>query len=304
MPFTTNQTPSSGAKHVYNLATTIVAAGGTIVKYSNGSTVTNGSPGSHTPLENTNAWILVTAPSGRQYVWQRGGGNHSWTISVSVSAAFSGGDGANAPTAADEKVLINRGSNDALATDGTYRGQYYAGSVAPFGWYAFAYPIGGGDVFSAWFEDPITSPIESPASDADPYVYMAGPYNANTFTKGSSSSWSGASYIPKFYLNKGLGGETFISGIAAYLYSPNGHVDTGMNPQTLKTDLYAVNYMRPISFGTIGGFKGVSTLFAWSFVSGFVPPGDGGSLSDAPLAYWAVGGSLFAKWDGTTTPIK
>lgn len=299
--FLVNTTPISSAEHIHNLLALIAANGGTDPSYGDGTSVTAGVAPT-AALAVGLAWGMITTASGHQWCFQR----HSsvdtyWRITMSVSAAMTGGTPTQAPGSADRIILWGGGSEaspsftNLLPNASTYRAQYYVGDVAPYGFYAMTYPVGGGDINSTVFQDPVITP----ALDADPFVYSV-KASGSVFRIGNAISQDNS---VAFYLAKGLPAEVAVSGTAMYMVNANGSMHTGSSPLNEKYDTYAMGYNRPARYGGTVGFKGWSRLFQWSFTQGLSTPGDGVNAGTSPLAQWTIDDAT-AKWDGASEPLK
>lgn len=111
--------PATGAVAMWAVIATIVAAGGSVLADSDGTTY-NASGGQVTSgassaggLGNTNAWVRVRTVGGHEFTIQRGTTNLVWRIKYSQSAGFSGGtpSASQTPTATDQAIRCGGGTD-------------------------------------------------------------------------------------------------------------------------------------------------------------------------------------------------
>lgn len=129
--FSVNNTPATGSVALYLFITTLVAAGWTKPRDSDGTTysatgvqVTSGAAGAN-GLANSNAWFVVRDPNtARSFCFQRGTTNRVWRIKYSYAAGFIGGapSATQVPSATDETVITG-GGTDAAPTFATNNAQ-------------------------------------------------------------------------------------------------------------------------------------------------------------------------------------
>lgn len=149
-----NVIPATGAAAVYQLKSTLIAAGWTCVGSGDGTTYSAAGDVivSAAALAVTRAWFILRDPGGRREIcFQRGTTNLLWRIKISEEARFTGGS-PNATTvrsATDEHVIFGSGTDASptgvalFGTDGAYRFNCMAenavyGSTNVYTWYCFA----------------------------------------------------------------------------------------------------------------------------------------------------------------------
>ena len=142
--------PATGAVAMWRVISMLVAAGATKVADSDGTTysavgtrVTSGASGAQ-GLGNTNAWVRLQLPGGRELTIQRGASNTVWRVKYSASAYFTGGSpgATQTPSATDEAIRCGGGTDASptylswFATDATYKLYGGAGGAADGFWFA------------------------------------------------------------------------------------------------------------------------------------------------------------------------
>ncbi len=338
--FSTNNNPTTGSRAVYLFLATLVAAGWTKTKDSDGSTfsalgtqITSGASGTN-GLANNSAWFVLRAPAvlgqQRSFCFQRGTTNQAWRIKYSYAAGFVGGSPTSiqVPSATDE-VIVRGGGSDAsptfenvLQTDGSYRFNVCAGDTTVgygfywLGWTATGNPANQGVAFML----DVLAPGSYPSADLDPaviYTDVGGSLWYNTklpYQNGTNAACQVRAYF-------GLGGvATWTSLIAAYYcdaWQPNSYAmagfaesgglfTNGTNGWTSKDDLVPVPYGRPKSCQNYGpavntyGWKGIGQLVKYAAV--LRGHMDTLSVDGGTKNYvWLNGTAL--PWDGSTPTI-
>lgn len=284
--FLVNQTPANGAEAIVALKDTLKAAGWTLKKASDGTTMSAADPApdpvTTAYLANPSAWFVLRQPSGgtgahagtREIAFQRGANNTQWRVTYSYSGGFSsGGDATHIGSAGDEQEIFPRtGSNVApaydtlFAADGSYRFSIAAENAAPFQWYAFGFPTGvNTGVYTAIFFDGMktgTFPTSvDGGADDDPFVLYA-----VYLSSGGSlaiNRLSSGYYAPLGWMKKNTVGAGFVRVPMCWLESySDGMLATalGVNPHNEKDDLFDFVYARRAALGAPSGYKGVSSL--------------------------------------------
>jgi hypothetical protein len=211
---------NGGAAALWNLITTLVAAGWTKVRDSDGTTysasgtqVTGPAAGTN-GLNNARAWFVMQQPGGgRQFCFQRAtaGTDYQWRVKYSYSAGFSGGSPAATvtPSATDEVVLLGGGTDASpsfgsmfASSPGTYRAHCIAQDAAVSGVYAFycfCTPNAGGSPNGGIWLEPLAAG-SFPAADTDPCIVGG----CTTSPFGTTAANYRAWYM------KGTGSEAFV----------------------------------------------------------------------------------------------
>lgn len=309
--FTTNQTPSTGAVHMYNYIARLKTAGWTQQDSSDGTTraagqVTSGASGTN-GLGNNSAWVRLQDPGGVQELTiQRGTTDLVWRMKYSKSAKFTGGSPSATvtPSATDEVILAGGGTDASptfvtwFTTNNTYRAQYCADNASPYGSYFFTYPTGGGAANSAFIIDPIVS---ADGSDDNLYVFVRG-FNTTVCLNNNSSGLSNTS------ANATTSGP-FAKLSSSYVATPaNAYSDVGgncfpngagSNPFSTKDDGLPIVYIRRSSLSAPVGYKGVSTFLRWNSVSRTT----GDTYTVSTSKDWINASDIRLPWDSSTTPL-
>jgi hypothetical protein len=121
----------------------------------------------------------VAAPGGsREWLFQRGSGDATWTVSRSI-AGFTGGSpsATTAGTASDATALFGAASLFS-ATPG--RWFVSVDDASPNGWTAFAITLGGGNTLTFLADEPMLSGTTA-SEDTDPHIWV-GYYNSTGLT--------------------------------------------------------------------------------------------------------------------------
>ena len=274
-----NGTPATGAFAMWQLISTLIAAGWTKQADSDGTTysssgvqVTGGGTGTN-GLGNNSAWVRLRSPAGaggREITIQRGTANTSWRIQYSRAAGFSGGTpgATRVPTATDGQTLWGGGTDASptytalFGTDNTYRLQTRADQAAPYGFFLVCY-ASGSDPNAAFIMDPLQSGTY-PNEDVDPMMI-----HVDTALTGTGSLTDESS-CPRGFLKAGLAGEGFVRipalipcSYASSALQQCGPDQLGSNPHNSADDALPILYARRAALAAPVGYKGVSSLMRW-----------------------------------------
>ena len=291
----------------YYFKQTLKQAGWTVTKSSDGTTVNasgdritgyaTGSAG----LNNSGAWYVLQAPGAvagatRQICIQRTAtGPYQFTVTYSYSAGFTAtaGTATVAPTATDSQTMASQ----PFATSATYRFSIGADNAAPYGFYMFAFPTGGGNPYSCLIMDPLAAGTYN-SSDVDPYILYAStnPLLYTGITAEASCAYS-------FY-KKGLAGEGFVL-TPGQKYSSASRVviptAAGANPYSSKDNVFPIAYLRRSALAAPNGWKGIGTFMKWIGTSRTT--GDTLSISATGAKDYIVVGSVALPWNGSTPTV-
>ena len=303
----------------YYFKQTLKQAGWTVTKSSDGTTVNasgdritgyaTGSAG----LNNSGAWYVLQAPGAvagatRQICVQRTStGAHAFTITYSYSAGFTAtaGSATVAPTATD---LVTPCSS-LFATSASYRFSIGADNAAPYGFYMFAFPVGGGNPYSCLIMDPLAAGTYD-ALDVDPYIFYAPAYAGITYPQWTPLIYTGitaetyALGCPYSFYKKGLSGEGFVItpgqkySSASRLVIPSA---VGANPYSGKDNVFPIAYLRRSGLALPNGWKGVGTFMKWIGTSRTT--GDTLSVASTGAKDYIVVGSVALPWNGSTPTV-
>lgn len=311
--FTVNQTPATGAVHMWNMILLLKTAGWTQQDSSDGTTratnqVTSGASGTN-GLANTSAWVRIRNPAGTtEMTFQRSTTNLLWRWKISNSVQFTGGtpSATQTPSATDEQILYGGGTDasptysSVWAADAGYRAQYCADNASPYGFYTFTYANGGGLPNGAFVMEPLAS---TAVGDTQAYVFMRG-LAAATTTFTTSIYVTTASPTAIGTLARLGTTATTILACPGCTYSDSGGVAvpalTGTNPITTKDDGLPIVFIRKTSLaGAAIGYKGISTMSRWNATLRTT----GDVFTVVSTLDYISAGDIRLPWDGTTTPV-
>jgi hypothetical protein len=273
---TVNAVPATGALAIFSVKTLLKAAGWTVPRSSDGTTLNNsgdqlttGASGAN-GLNNTSAWFVIREPGGRrEYMFQRGASSLIWTIQFSELVKFTGGTATTSPTASDQATLWSAAT--LFDTDGTYRFHTVCDSVAIPGsnvymfWFA-AHTTGQAVCQTLFVADGMRSGTYHP-SDASPLVIVC---NYGTGTGVSSGGlkrnhFGQTSAVPSFasaWMAHGFGGSYTAVHLSRY-----GTPSVGWPPVVGGVGTYN------------DGTDGVVEIFVGRLISNGAPTGPKGTLA-------------------------
>jgi hypothetical protein len=314
----------SGSEAMFNLKQALSASGWKISGSSdatsydaNGDILTNGAM-----LEATNAWFTVVAPDDtRQWSFQRGSANTTWTIKRS-KAGMSGAVNATTPPAdGNAATLVN---NEVFFTTniGNWLVSVVSSSVnVSSSFYAFNVPLGGGNVYSIIYDEPMLSGSYNPL-DQDPHISYANYYStgyANGGGKNFDSQSSLASlgedgrHIKRVKHNMSspanqpsfasIYGEP-VSPFNSVTWAPPVDVSNTLNlsPYDSKEATILVPYGRSV-YGppTYSGFWGYGTHVRYGTT--LKSTRSNGQTMDATSRYYIFAAGWWFPWDSSTPAI-
>lgn len=255
-------------------------------------------------INNNGAWYVVQQPgSSRQILVQRSATlSSTFAVYYSYSAGFSGGswNARTAPTATDSQTVANCLWSGAA----TYRFSIGADNAAPYGFYMFTFPTGGGNPYATLIMEPlVTGTYDS--SDSDPYVFI-----------GTQTTAASAQVSP--LLSAGLISETAGTGpltwfkvgtaSAAWVQMPGMNYQSsvgavfpagaGTNPFSGNDEIIPIMYGRRNGIAS-SGFKGVGSLVKWLGPS----RSTGDTLSIGGTRNYVTVGNITLPWNGSTPTV-
>jgi hypothetical protein len=313
-------TPATATTAVYTLITALCAAGWVIPAWSDGTTLTTpgsplatnpyGSAGSGaTNLGNTSAWLRLTAPNGtREWLIQRGTTDVLWTISRSRTG-FSGGTATVLPTDATTGQAMVANATFFPAVSSTHRWGISLENSAPYGWTAFLLPIGGGNIITMLFDEPLAT-ASIAATDGD--VVLFGSYfNATGFAAAAGFTVAAASTLTCWKrFRHGLASPSNVRVQYLGYYERGSAVLVAPSSGTSQCAVDPINSLEaplPIQVAAIGnpatntGYCGFVNRHRWCSVSG---RSNGQTLYDATNGlYWIYLAGLWLSWDSSTPSI-
>jgi hypothetical protein len=296
--------------YLFNIQQTLVAAGWTIQKSSDGTTYKS-TPGSQITASgagagganNNNAWFLAQDPGGRrQFIVQRGTATTQMRAAYSALAKFTGGapSATVLPTATDGQFVI--GTSGAFATIPA-SGTYYVHCIAQstplgnvYGFWILATAVGTGATITGGLlccEPMATGSF--PVADVDPVVILARD-GANYFT----SYWWKYGFGDQAYVNMGSGvyvGSFFISGTGLNGIGGSGTY-AGDNPYDGLVNNIPAFFGRPSSL-TQAGWKGWSTGMLTKLSNHAYP--DTADLATDAFVFMDI--AMMLPWPNTVVPL-
>jgi hypothetical protein len=307
--------PANGTAAVFSLLTQLCAAGWIVKRWSDATTLSSdnvnlttnpyGTSGSGAGnLGNTSAWFRVAASGGsREWLFQRGSGDATWTVSRSV-AGFTGGSpsATTAGTATDATALFS-----AAALFSATPGRWFISvdDADGFGWTAYAIPVGGGNVLTFLSDEPLQSGTTA-TEDTDPYLWI-GYYNvtglgaAGTFSITSGSPMLGYKRYTTAASNQRITYGVVYDGSSTL--APAGNTNAaqlGQTPVGGREVPWQIPVSRPAAASTSSGWAGVPSRHRWSTVGGRV----NGDKLVSGADNWLYAAGLWVKWDSSTPTLS
>jgi hypothetical protein len=255
-------------------------------------------------LGNTSAWFRVAASGGsREWLFQRGSGDATWTASRS-KAGFTGGSptATTASTATDATALFSAATLFS-ATPG--RWFISADDADGFGWTAYAIPVGGGNVLTFLSDEPLLTGTAA-AEDTDPYLWL-GYYNATGLAATGAFSVTQASAVLgyKRYTtaasNQRITYGTAHDGVSTL--APAANTSAGQMGQTPVGGLevpWQIPVSRNAAASTSSGWVGVPRRHRWCTVGGRA----NGDKLVSGADNWLYAAGLWVKWDSSTPTLS
>ena len=305
--------PANGTAAIFTLLTRLCAAGWIVKRWSDATTLSSdnvnltanpyGTSGSGAGnLGNTSAWFRVAAPGGsREWLFQRGSGDATWTVSRSI-AGFTGGspNATTAGTASDATALFSAATLFS-ATPG--RWFISCDDASAYGWTAFAITLGGGNVLTFLADEPLLSGTTA-AEDTDPYIW-AGYYNSTGFSTTGFTIWvsSGTAQAWKRWVSAGSNarvgfGEIYLDNARS---TPGaGNAQLGQTPTGAKEVPLRIPVARSGAASTSTGWVGITARLRWCTVTGRV---NGDTLVDGS-SYWIYAAGAWVPWDSSTPALS
>jgi len=308
--------PANGSAAIFTLLTQLCAAGWIVKRWSDATTLSSdnvnltanpyGSASSGAGnLGNNLAWFRIAAPGGsREWLFQRGSGDATWTVSRSI-AGFTGGSpsATTAGTATDATALFS-----AATLFSATPGRWFVScdDASPYGWTAYAITLGGGNVLTFLADEPLLSGTAA-SEDTDPYLWM-GYYNATglaaaagfvltvSSTVAAWKRWPSASNARVAY---GTIYQQGISQVAPATNSNDGQM--GPTPTGAKEVPLRIPVFRRAGFdATIAGWVGLTSRHRWTTVGGRA---NGDTLVDGS-SYWIYAAGVWVPWDSSTPALS
>lgn len=311
---------TTGAGTVFNLLTTLLAAGWTVPSSSDGTTYNSSgnqisSAGSGANgLDNNRAWFRVRDPGGRrEYIFQRGLNSGAWRITFSELDQFvTGSPSATVvPSAADSQTLIGSGTDasptfsavwlDAVATGRTHCVAESTATGNAYWFWMTQTAAGTGALRSCLVVDALQ--VGSyPVADVSPVCHK---HNTSLGQTMFSFFLTGH---PGFWIRYGLVGEAWRP--LAQVLTPNGAsagvagifgqaTGGGVNEYTNDDDLVDT-FWGTQAVSSVGGYKGRGTIIRASSIARDFPNSSNIASPTDSAAYFGSGFVL--RWPTGVTP--
>jgi hypothetical protein len=260
----------------------------------------------------TYAWWQGYWPDGRQISIQKGNDNNVWRVVYSLAATFAGGSPSAtvARTATDQQYVIGDASNYWYLfnyNQPSIRLKAMIQDVAPYGFWLWGHPVGGGVGCVQLFKDPLVAGSYAP-TDPDPYIWGGQNISSGTYGNNAYLAHGGLSYYIANLLNGGSFGYlngiwTLIPALVFRDATTTDMINAGKflptNPYTGKDEMLPVMYARYTGYATVQGFKGQSTLFRWLGTQRTY----GEALTKDSTRDRIVLGHVSAPWDGSIPEV-
>jgi hypothetical protein len=317
MAINTNvSSPANGTAAIFSLLTQLCTAGWIVKRWSDATTLSSdnvnlttnpyGSSSSGAGnLGNSSAWFRVAAGDAtREWLFQRGAGDATWTVSRS-KAGFVGGspNATTASTATDATALFSAASAFS-APPGRW---FISLDTVNYGWTAFALPVGGGNVLTFLADEPLSSGSFA-AEDTDPYLWL-GYYNVTGLSAaGTYGMISAASVFLGFKRFTAAASNqriTYGSVIAGFneTCAPAGNtinLQMGQTPVGGLEVPWQIPVFRNAAASTSSGWVGVPSRHRWTTVGGRANADKLVAGSDN----WLYAAGIWIVWDSSTPTLS
>lgn len=316
---------TSGSQAMFNLKQALSTSGWKISGSSNavtfdasGDILTSGAM-----LEATNAWFTVVAPDDtRQWSFQRGSANTTWTIKRSKAGMSGSVNATTPPTDGAAATLVN---NEVLFT--TNIGNWLVSVVSSSAvdkvsssFYAFNVPLAGGNVFTIVYDEPLFSGSFN-TLDQDPVVSYANYYStgfaningAGFDTLSSLTSLGNGRHMkrvrhgmstPANQVSMALVHNDLYNGNVVPATSTTAFTSLNVSPYDNKETVILVPYARSaLGSPTYSGFWGYGANLR--FGTTLTPAGarTNGQTLDAGSRYYIFCAGWWFPWNSTTPAI-
>ena len=300
---------TSWAEAAYSLLVTLLAAGWTctgsgdgLSLVSAGNCLTGGAAVGAGSLLNPRAWFKVRVPGGTEELCVQHVSSGTNYRVKRARLALTGGVPTSAlvPSGATERVILGSGTDASPSgsawfsnTPSTCRYWCRANAVAPFEFWAAAFPVGGGTPFHGLAFDPVTPP----EAEGDPVVWYAAGSSAWDASTLGSTTWNSLVYGDVPAASPTVG--TTWAAVRPYAQG------SALYPHVAAPTISGADSLYPITWERLAsepnpGRKGASTLFAW--VGPVRSTGTYHDLPSAPASRVVIG-SVSLPNDGVEAPI-
>jgi hypothetical protein len=262
-------------------------------------------------MANNSAWFRIRSPVGvgsQEFTIQRGTINLVWRMKRSRTSGFTGGTpgATQTPLATDEFIFMGGGTDASptfatfFAADGSYRWNVGADNALPFGFWAGAFPTGGGTPNAGLCLDPL---ISTEPTDADQFVFHMGVAGQSPFTQTPLTNESGSSTTFRTFsqIISSTPGSNYAEFPTVTLNLPSGVVVPNALPTnaiTTKDEAFPLIFLRRAAIAT-PGYKGVSTVMRWTGTNRVT----GSTLTVTTTRDRIIYGQVSLPWDGSVPAL-
>lgn len=308
--------PANGTAAIYTLLSFLCSNGWLVKAWSDATTLTSGVSLSSNPygssssgagnLGNTSAWFRISAPdASREWLFQRGSGDATWTVSRGVSG-FSGGS-PSATVVGTDSTGQNLLSAGTLFDSTPGRWSITLDSASPYGFFCSTVVIGGGNVRTVLFDEPLISGTY-PSSDADPVMFGLY-YNATGLAATGAFISTNVTVYKRFRhglsspsnVQSNLLGQ-LLTGVNTQVSPPTGSGNQiGVDPYNTQEIPIPICACKAGAASTSTGWIGVLKRMRGATVHG---RSNGQTLYDATnTLYWYYVAGIWVPWDSSTPAI-
>ena len=318
---TSATTPAHGTAAIHTLITALCSAGWLVKAWSDATTYTgsvslssnpySGSGSGAGALGNTSAWFRIAAPDGsREWMFQRGANDYTWTVSRSRTGFSGGSPGATTlPTDATTGQAIFSATQ---LFDSTMAQRWLVSteSSSPYGFVAFTVQTGGGAVRTILFDEPLAS--GSTETGDDDVAVFGGYYNATGFSAGQFvlNSTSTALGYKRFRHGLASASNVRVDFLGYYQLATNqpqvpatanGNQVASGPINSRETPLRIAIARVAAASSTSTGWCGFANRLRWSTVWS---RSNGQTLYDSTNSlYWIYCAGAWVPWDSSTPSI-
>ena len=308
--------PASGTAAIFSLLTTLCAAGWIVKRWSDATSLSldnvnlttnpySGSGSGGGNLGNNSAWFRVAAgDASREWLFQRGSGDATWTVSRS-KAGFTGGspNATTAGTATDATALFSAASAFS-ATPGRW---FISVDTVTYGWTAYAITLGGGNVLTFLADEPLLTGSSAP-EDTDPYLWLGyydvtGLAATGEFIVNLSSTTLGYKRWVTAASNQRIVYGVTATEVYGAQVAPAPNTHSGQMGQTaigVKEVPIPINVFRNAAAATSTGWAGITSRHRWCTVGGRA----NGDKLVSGADNWLYAAGLWVKWDSSTPTLS
>lgn len=308
--------PANGTAAIFTLLTTLCANGWLVKAWSDATTLTSGVSLSSNPygsassgagnLGNTSAWFRIQdTGASREWLFQRGSGDATWTVSrAPAGTPFTGGtpSATTAGTSAAATALFSA----ATLFSATPGRMFISPDNATYGWRMWCQTLGGGNVLTVLADEPLASGTTDP-SETDNATWE-GYYNATGLA--ATGTWqptTGSSML--VYLRFAAGSnqrgaygviyDNAVGSVVAPAQSSSAQV--AQTPQSAKSVPPRIPVYRPGAASTTTGWRGYTSRARWCTTSGV---SNGQTWSDGSGNYFCYMAGIWVPWDSSSPTLS